>query len=260
MSTTIESLELEILSSSQSAESGLDKLTDSLKRLRDATKGGVGLTAVAKQITAVTTATDDLNTEDISNLTGLAKAIDLLCGKKISTTIGKQITGISTALAGADFTSGKDKIEGLVSALQPLETLGKTNLSSTVNALNKLPDAMSKLDTRKLYTQIQSLTRIFKPLADEMQKIANGFSVFPSRIQRLISSNDKLASSNKKVGTSYINLYAKFKMAANAVKTIGSKIASTINEMNEYIESINLFNASMGKYASAAQEDRKSVV
>lgn len=254
MSTTIESLELEILSSSQSAESGVDKLTASLERLRDATRGGAGLTAVAKQIAAVATATDGLNTEDISNLTGLAKAIDLLSGKKISSTIGKQITGISTALSGADFTSGRDKIESLVSALQPLETLGKTNLSSTVNALNKLPDAMSKLDTRKLYTQIQSLTRIFKPLADEMQKIANGFSAFPSRIQRLISSNNSLASSNKKVGTSYINLYAKLKMAVNGVKTIALKIASAINEMNEYIESMNLFNTSMGEYASAAQE------
>ena len=259
MSTTIESLELEILSSSQSAESGLDKLTDSLGRLRDATKGGVGLTAVAKQITGVVTATDGLTNEDVNNLNGLAKAIDLLSGKKISTTIGKQITGISTALASADFTGGKDKIESLVTALQPLETLGKTNLSSTVNALTKLPDAMSKLDTRKLYTQIQSLTRIFKPLADEMQKIANGFSAFPSRIQKLISSNDRLASSNKKVGTSYINLYAKLKMAKNAVMTIGTKIASAINEMNEYIESINLFNASMGKYASAAQQYAEDV-
>ena len=254
MSTTIESLELEILSSSQSAESGLDKLTASLEKLKLATKGGAGLTAVARQITAVATATDGLSNEDVSNLNGVAKAIDLLSGKKISTTIGKQITGISTALAGADFTSGRDKIEGLVTALQPLETLGKSSLSSTVNALNKLPDAMSKLDTRKLYTQIQSLTRIFKPLADEMQKIANGFSAFPSRIQRLISSNNSLASSNKKVGSSYINLYARLKMGINGLKTIALKIASAINEMNEYIESVNLFNASMGKYASAAQE------
>ena len=237
MSTTIESLELEILSSSQSAESGLDKLFQSLDKIKTATKGGIGLTTVARQIAGVTTATDDLSSEDVRNLDGLAKAIETLSGKKISSTISKQITGISSALASADFTGGRDKIESLVSALQPLETLGKSSLSSTVNALNKLPDAMSKLDTRKLYTQIQSLTRIFKPLADEMQKIANGFSVFPTRIQKLIQSNSGLESSNKKVGKSYVNLYAKLKMAKTAVMTVATKIASYIDEMNQYIES-----------------------
>ena len=50
MSTTIESLELEVLSSSQSAESGLDALTASLEKLKKATSGGVGLTSVIKQI------------------------------------------------------------------------------------------------------------------------------------------------------------------------------------------------------------------
>lgn len=259
MSTTIESLELEILSSSQSAESGLEKLTASLGRLKAATKGGVGLTAVAKQITAVKDATNGIDSNGVSNLEGLAKAIQLLNGTKVSPSIAKQITGINAALSGADFTSSKSKIEDLVTALKPLETLGRTNLTSTVNALNKLPDALAKLDTRTLYTQIQSLTRIFKPLADEMQKVANGFAAFPTKIQKMISSNEKLTTSNNKVSKSYVNFYAKLKMVLGALKTVATKIASCINKTNEYIESMNLFNASMGEYASAAQEYAESV-
>ena len=38
MSTTIESLELEIVSNSQSAVSGIDALTQSLKKLKSSTK------------------------------------------------------------------------------------------------------------------------------------------------------------------------------------------------------------------------------
>ncbi len=259
MSTTIESLELEIKSSSQSAESGLDKLTASLGKLRAAAKGGIGLTAVAKQIQAVNTATSGVSDDGVNNITGLAKAIELLNGKKISSTIAKQIKEINIVLASADFSSGRGKIEELVTALAPLETLGKSSLASTVNALNKLPDAMAKLDTRKLYGQIQSLTRIFRPLADEMQKIANGFAAFPSRIQRLISSNANLSSSNKKVSFSYTELYSKLRMGITALKTVGTKVASAIKQMNDYIENVNLFNASMGKYASEAQSYAEKV-
>ena len=257
MSTTIESLELEILSSSQSAESGLDKLTASLGKLKTATKGGLGLTAVAKQIREVNNATSGVNANNVSNITGLAKAIQLLSGTKISSTIGKQITAVSAALGGADFTSGKAKIESLVTALSPLSNLPKSNLGSYVNNLKKLPETLNALDDSTisvLTDKIKKLATALKPLGDEMQKVANGFSAFPAKIQKLIVNTDRLSASNKKATTSYIDLYAKLKMAANGVKTIASKIASAMKEMNDYIENINLFNASMGEYASAARE------
>ena len=54
MSTTIESLQLEISQNSQSAIKGIDALTQSLTKLRNATKGGLGLTSVSKQIQKAT--------------------------------------------------------------------------------------------------------------------------------------------------------------------------------------------------------------
>ena len=262
MSTTIESLELEILSSSQSAESGLKALTDSLKSLRDATKGGVGLTAVAKQLRSVIDATNGINSNNVNNLTGLANAIKLLNGVKISSTIGKQITAMSTALNGADFTSGQAKIQSLVTALSPLSNLPKTNLASYANSLKKLIDGLNTLDDSAisaLADKIKKLATALKPLGDEMQKVANGFSAFPAKIQRLITNTDHLSKSNNEAATSYINLYAKLKMAVTGLKTVGYKIASMVKEMNDYIENINLFNASMGGYASEAQGYAESV-
>lgn len=262
MPTTIESLELEILSSSQSAESGLQKLADSLKRVKDATKGGVGLTAVAKQISNTKAAVSGIKANDVNNLTGLANAIKLLGGVKISSTIGKQITAVSTALNGADFTSGQAKIQSLVTALSPLSNLPKTNLASYANGLKKLIDGLNTLDDSAisaLADKIKKLATALKPLGDEMQKVANGFSAFPAKIQRLITNTDRLSTSNNKAATSYINLYAKLKMAVTGLKTVGSKIASMIKEMNNYIENINLFNASLGEYASEAQGYAESV-
>ena len=56
MSTTIESLELEVQSSATSATSGIDALSASLSRLKNAVKGGVGLTSVANQLRNLNTA------------------------------------------------------------------------------------------------------------------------------------------------------------------------------------------------------------
>ena len=48
MPTTIEQLELEVQSSSTSAVAGIDALSASLSKLKNAVRGGVGLTSVAK--------------------------------------------------------------------------------------------------------------------------------------------------------------------------------------------------------------------
>ena len=245
---TIDSLRLEIDSSSEGASRGLSALTASLKKLQKATSKGLGLTAV---VTELKNANTDIN----SSLDGLNKAVDTLTklgGVKISSSIGNQLKTISSVLQSADFSSGRQKVESLVNALEPLGQLSKTHLPSTVNALKKLPEAMDKIDTRALYTKVQSLTRIFKPLADEMQKVANGFAAFPVKIQKLIAENDKATASNNRLSTSYINLYAKLRMAWAAVKTLANKIAGWIKLSSDYTETMNLFTVSMGQYAEEA--------
>lgn len=251
----IDNLSIQITSDSKSAVAGVEALAQSLERLRDATKGGLGLTSVARGLGSVKDAVDSMG--NITNkLNGLHRAVQTLTNLgniKVSASIGNQIKNIGTALSTLNIGDGATKITELVTALKPLETLGKSSLSSTVNALNKLPEALQKLDTRQLYTQIQSLTRIMQPLATEMQKIADGFKAFPSRIQKLIKENEKLSNSNEKTSNSYVNLWAKSRMAYNALKTGVRVVSGFIKQSNDYIENVNLFNVSMGKYAGEAR-------
>ena len=127
MSTTIESLELEIISSSKSAESGIDALTASLEKLKNATKDGLGLDAVAEQI------------QNVGDATNKAKG-----------------------------------------------------------------------------------------------------------------SIDKSALST-------VNLYAKLKMAATMIKSVGKKIGKAIEESNDYTENLNLFGVAMGQYADGAKRYAENV-
>ena len=257
----IDSLSIQISSDATNAEGGIQALADSLEKLKRATSGGLGLTSVSKGLDKVREATDRMG--NITNkLNGLSRAVSELTklgNIKVSASIGNQITNIGTALSTLNIGNGADKITELVSALRPLETLGKSSLSTTVNALNKLPEAIQKIDMRKLHGQVDALTRTFRPLAEEMQKIANGFNAFPSRIQKLIQENEKLNNSNKKLKTSYTELYSKLRMAYSTIRTLTKGIASCIKQSTEYIENVNLFNVAMGEYRDEAREYAETV-
>ena len=257
----LDKLVVQIESDSTSAEKGIKDLATSLGTLKRATEGGLGLTSVANQLEKVSGAVEKIGRAG-NNMQGLTKAVltlKQLGNIKVSSSIGNQIKNIGDSLSNFQLGNGADKIKDLVSALEPLGTLGRSNLPSVANALDKLPKALANIDTRQLYTQIQSLTRIMQPLAEEMQKIANGFNAFPNRIQRLIQDNERLTQSNTRVSGSYINLWAKCKMAYNVLKTGARTIAGFVDKSNDYIENVNLFNVSMGEYAGEARKYAEEV-
>lgn len=306
MSTTIEQLELEVQSSATSAVAQLDALASTLGKLKSATKGGAGLTSVAKQLTTLNNSLNGVSSDNAEKLNKLAQGLQTLstCGNlKLSSSVANQITNLGTAvrsLNGTDFsalsslanaltplsTIGKSnlnsfisqlqrlpqavqalngvdigglgtQISQLVSTLAPLSQMGKNNLTSFVTQLGKIPDLMKSLQTvniGELASQIQQLADAFAPLATQMQAISSGFASFPARIQKLITSTNNLSTANDKASKSYVNLAAKISIAVVAVKKAASVLASFINKSNEYVEDLNLFTASMGEYASAAQE------
>jgi prophage DNA circulation protein len=262
MSTTIESLELEISTNSKSAVSGIDALTQSLTKLKSATQDGLGLGSISKQIKGIGSTASGINSSMISNVSGLAKAIQLFGGVKISSSISKQISQISTSLQTADFSSGKGKITELVDALSPLTNLAKTNLSSYVSNLKKLPETfaeLNKINMASFTAKIQELATALKPLGDEMQKVANGFSAFPNKIQKLLNATNQIPSANKKAAVSFTDLYHQMKLSANIVVMFGKKIWSAVEKSMDYTENMNLFTVSMGEYATEAKAYAETV-
>ena len=303
VSTTIEQLELDVQSDSTSAVGGIDALVSSLDKLKNATKGGAGLTAVTKRLATLNTTLSGFSGA-ADNLNNLARGLQMLssCGNlKLSSSVATQITNIGSAvrsLDGTDFSALTNLVNALaplsnirkanlnsfisqlqrlpqavealdsvnmgqlasqinllVSALSPLSKMGKNNLTSFLTQLQKMPQVMSALrsvNMSQLASQIQQLANALAPLSTQMQSIANGFSAFPGRIQRLIRSNSKLSASNIGLGKSYANLAAKISMAFVGLKSITSVIAGWITESNSYIETMNLFTVSMGQYADEA--------
>ena len=259
MSTKIESLELEISSNSASAINGIDNLKKSLETLKSATKGGLGLTSVAKQVRAVSDATNSIQSSSINKLNDLTNAIKLLNGVKVSSSLGKNITAISTALNGLKIEGAGNalKVQELVDALQPLSQMPKQNISKFVTQLKDIPkvfEELGKVDMEAFKTKILEVTDAVKPLATEMEKVANGFSAFPKKIQKLITSNNQLHKSNKTLTNSFTDLYHMGQIVIGTLTKMGNAVYKFIKLSSDYQEDFHLFDAAMGSAAEGAKE------
>ena len=205
------------------------------------------------------------NSQDaVSGLDALSKSLQRLKavakgGAGLTSTIN-QLNKLNTILKGMESPSAK--ISEIVNALKPLETLGKTNLNSTLNSLKKLPEItkqLASMDMNAFSEQIKRTTDALRPLADEMNKVAAGFKAFPSNIQRVINAKDKLTRANQRASRSYGVLgtgisSAKAKLAIYyfSLKRLVGIMADWVHESNAYVENLNLFRISMREGADEA--------
>ena len=247
MSNTIESLEIEVIGSSQSAEQALDALEQSLGRLKTAVKGGCGLTAVTNQLTAMNTALGSMNSSSISNLKALADGLNTLSGIgkfKLSSSIANQITNLGTAtksLNGTDFT----QLTTLATALTPLATVGKANLGSTINQLGKLPGAIQPLvtmDMTGLSQKIRDLVEAVKPLS-EMGKANLG-----STLNQIKKLPEAFATLNALDLTSF----------AKKIKEVAAALAPLADEMQKVANGFSAFPAKIQKLLNATNQIPKA--
>ena len=223
MAVDIDSLQIEIEATSSDAAKKIEALTTALTGLKTAAKGGAGLTTTTKQLKA------------------LSEAAKLINGANLNSGKIKEFTAAMNSLAGIQKASG---------------------LSSAINALKKLPEisaSLEKTDLGKFAKQMEQVAAAVRPLATEMQKVSNGFSAFPIRIQRLIQSNASLTASNSRaarsfgvLGTGISSAAAKFSIYYLAFKRLADVISGWIKSANDYVETVNLFQVSMGEFYDEA--------
>ena len=265
----IQGLEFQIQEDSAQAVDGLEKLSATLERLKTATSGGVsGLNTTAKQLQKLNTALSGLSGsgEKLTSLANGLKALGEVGNVRVSSSIANQLTSLGTALNNIKWTDG-DKIVTLANGLKPLSELGKANLTTFINQLGKLPaviEELEKADIDKFTRQMTALASAMKPFADEMQKVSNGFSAFPSRIQRLIASTDRY-NGTVRTAAKRTGLFGK---VLDGLKTVGfaislrklsDLISDAITKSNKYQEDLNLFTVAMGQYAEQALEYGRTV-
>lgn len=266
MADTVEmqGIEFQIVNDSSAASAGVEQLAKKLAALKSSISGSTtALSKVASGISAIKNAVNNMNTGDFaSKMNRISDSLSRLKNQtdslKISSSIGNQLTAISQAVDSLPDAPG-DKLKNLAEGLQPLSTLGKSNMTTFINQLKKLPEVIQELekaDIGKFTQQMKDLASAMKPFADEMNKVASGFSAFPSKIQKLINSTEEY---NNAVGkaTNKTSAWEKAikKLSFAAIYRAAVKlISNSINSASEYIETLDMFNRSLGEYA---EEEKK---
>lgn len=262
--TTVSKQLKELVSATNGASSASKKVSQMVNAIKgiSAVKAPSGLTSLSIQLKNIKNAVSEFDGSGFSNsmsvLADGLKKVSALGNVKISSSIANQISALGKAASEIKWTD-QDKLAGLAAGLKPLSELGRANLTSFINQLGKLPEVINQLeqaDLDKFTAQMERLAKAMAPLANEMQKVSNGFSAFPKRIQQLIQSNERLTSSNQKsvksfgvLGTGISSASVKMGVYYLAVKRAASIASDWVKESNDYVENLNLFTVAMGKYA-----------
>ena len=251
----MQGIEFQIVNDSTEASKGLDELGEALKRLKSNLGGaGTSLNKAAAGITSIKNALNKMNTGNFeSQLQRISKGLEALntktAGLKISSSIGNQLREIGSSLNAMPDTA-QSKLNSLAEGLKPLGELGKQQIGPFLTQLKKLPDIINDLqaaDIDKFTQQMKDLAAAMKPFADEMQKVSNGFSAFPSRIQRLVKSTEQYNGTVKKA-TSATNSW-KMALGGLSFYKLAKMVAEIIHDSSEWEGVSERFGRAFGEYA-----------
>lgn len=258
----MQGIEFQIVNDSAAASAGVEQLAKKLAALKSSISGSTtALSKVAAGISQIKNAVNNMNTGDFANKinrisSSLGNLKDQTDSLKISASIGNQLAAINQAITNLPDTPG-EKLRNLASGLQPLSELGRSNMTSFINQLKKLPEVIQELekaDIDKFTQQMKDLASAMKPFADEMNKVSSGFSAFPSRIQRLITSTEQYNGTVRRATTSTNAWSSALKGLSFAVvyRAATKLISNAILKASDYQETLAMFQVSMGEYAEEA--------
>lgn len=270
------SLSIKITENSAQAAENLQKLTQSLSAIKSATTGFKGLEKIANSLTLIAKSGESLT--GLSNITeklnGFVQGMNSLNGiqtpkmtkTKNAVTIITELTNTINSMPTIDGA----KITALSAALSPLETIGKTNLGTTLTNLKKLPEiavALNGVDFSAFSQRMGTLSSAFIPLETiaktnlgsvitqlkkipEMAKTLAETDIdgFATAIQRVTSAIQPLANEMVKVSNGFSALPSKIqKIIQNNEKltTSNNKTTKSYNFLNSAFAN---FTAKMGLY------------
>ena len=200
MSTTIDSLDIQISTSAGQSAANIEQLANALEKMRASAK----LTTVVNNLGKLKTALDGLQSTSgaISQLSKLSQAMQ----------------GLSTL----------PKLTSLTSAMSALK-----NIPSVLNGLDA-----NKLDEFK--KKMEKLADALSPLATKINTVATGFSKLPSKISSAVSATNRMAtaSQNAKKGfdMSSIGLMALISNYSALITMVNQAIQVMANSLAQAIE------------------------
>ena len=199
----ITSLSVEISAESQGAELNIDKLTTAISNLR--TKGSVG---------------------------------------KVCTSLDKLSGSIATLKQASSNLSSLDKVTNFLNGISSVNTTaGVKGVNSVVNAIKKIPNAVSALNGVDFYSMSGSITQLTNALAplsildiSGLKSLGSAFKAIgtvPDLTDKLKAADlDSFASSCQKISTALPPLASQLETVGNAFAKLPPQLSKVVTQAN----------------------------
>lgn len=232
MGVTIDSIQIEIQSSSTNAAKGIDALAKSLEGLK---KNG-SFKTVSTNLNNLSTALKALpNVHQASNaLRTLANSIEKLKGVGSVAGLANSLAKLPASLAGIgriDLDKVAPQIDKVVAAVAPLSTIKAGGLNTMMNSLKKLGEVTKSLDTDTINAfaeKVATLTSKLGPLSEKMSTIKAGFSAINTGARSAASGVDEL---DNEINASALNMSS----FISIIQAVAGALQAVIQKFSEFI-------------------------
>ena len=233
MATTIDSLQLEIQSNSNSAASGIDGLTKALKKL----KKNSDINDVVTSLNNLKKSLNDLPS-GASKIESLAKSLKSL-SKVGKINIGDSLTSVKRSmesLGAIDVDGVAPQIERIAGALSPLSNVSGGGFNNMMNGLKKLGEVADSLDDdtiTQFVSRVKKLDSELGPLSTKMTAVASAFRAADSAA---LKAGDGFRSFRTHISATAMNLTNFIDVAKNAYAALQPVINLLTNTISQAIE------------------------
>lgn len=256
MSTTIDSLDIQIRTSAGTAAVNIERLADSLEKL----KANGKISTVANNLKKLSESLKGLkNTNQgiqalerfgnafkrVSQFTGdssgFSKAINTL----------RKLPALAGELKTLDLSGFSAQMQALESGMSSLSGIANPKgLTTSLNALKKIPEITSSLNPQiidEFGDKIEKLAAKLAPLATQIEKVGNGFSKLPSQVSKTVTATNRMEQATERATNAN-------KKHDKSLNTKSINLMSTIQNLQEYAQAIHFVADGIGNVLNDAMQ------
>lgn len=257
MSTTIDSLQIEIQSNSSNAASSIDELAKALKKLNkngDVSTAVTNLNELRKSLHAFVNMPSSA-----SKIESLANSLKSL--KKVgSIDLGKSLGGVKTAmesLKNIDVDGIAPQIERIGEALTPLNSVKGSGFNAMMNGFKKMNEVVNSMDSETIDRFVEKIKELDEKLGPVSQRLVAIGNAFKGINNKALTASGGMSVFGGQVNTTTLNLQSLISVAQNvraALQPIINLLKYTIGEAIEWDGIEYQFGNSFGEQADEYYE------
>lgn len=230
MAVELEGLEFQIEAKSEEGTKGIDALTASLGKLKQATKGGLGLNSKVKELNKLNEALKGFHTDKLESLGKALASLNGLGKTQISSTIPKRLNEIAQSLHEIGL-SDIERLEDLGKALRDLQEVGDVKIPKvTVPSAGVAPAMNGTTNAEAATSGVEQATSSVQETAHAVEQVTQKTGVLKSILGGIGGAFSKGFS----VGTGTLHKLAN---ALTKVKVAGAKARDALGKIKDVLGS-----------------------